>query len=479
MPASRPNYESDDELLSAYVDNELTSAERAAVEARLRTDERARQVVTELRAASEALQALPRAASPRDFAASVLGQIERERLAIEPPPVVTLPPVDEITEQGRRRGLIYVAAALAAAVMLMVLRPADQPPEPRQLAQGEPRRRLEAEPGAVQSKSEAAQLNEEKDAAAARPMATAPAPVPSPTSSQDADSSLARDRSSSTTPLEQQRMQSDLAATTAAAPATVPGAMPAAPAADAPLPAAPMSASGPASSDASGFGGLAEGSRLGGARRGAEAEVPAGRVEVYDVAATGDAAAAEFEQLLATHGIAIVDQPPARETTGAFFDALAGPREVAEADRQASAPVGAYLIEASPEQIAALAAALRADDGKFKLAEVKELSNISDAAVRLRATEGRGGFGGGGGRGGSEVQTNARAWRLSAPTVSSPATRDAEEQAATALAEQSAATTRYGNVQLATAGPQRALFVLQPEAATPTAPAAAAGEPQQ
>jgi anti-sigma factor RsiW len=44
-------HEFDDELLSAYLDNEVTAAERALVEERLRTDERARQVLDDLRTA--------------------------------------------------------------------------------------------------------------------------------------------------------------------------------------------------------------------------------------------------------------------------------------------------------------------------------------------------------------------------------------------------------------------------------------------
>jgi anti-sigma factor RsiW len=48
-------YDLDDELLSAYIDNELSAEERAAVEARLASDPAAQQLLHELRSVSQSV----------------------------------------------------------------------------------------------------------------------------------------------------------------------------------------------------------------------------------------------------------------------------------------------------------------------------------------------------------------------------------------------------------------------------------------
>lgn len=53
------NHLPQDELLSAYLDGELTAAEQAEVERLLATDPAARQLLDELRTLSATLQALP------------------------------------------------------------------------------------------------------------------------------------------------------------------------------------------------------------------------------------------------------------------------------------------------------------------------------------------------------------------------------------------------------------------------------------
>lgn len=68
--------------LSAYVDNELSGAERAEIERLLADSAEARAAVTELREIADALRSLPREPSPIDFAASV----RREGLAASESP---------------------------------------------------------------------------------------------------------------------------------------------------------------------------------------------------------------------------------------------------------------------------------------------------------------------------------------------------------------------------------------------------------
>ena len=65
-------HELDDELLSAYLDGELTDSERAAVEARLATDPAAQQLLHELRSVSQSVQAIPTAGLGRDLSDEIL-----------------------------------------------------------------------------------------------------------------------------------------------------------------------------------------------------------------------------------------------------------------------------------------------------------------------------------------------------------------------------------------------------------------------
>jgi hypothetical protein len=133
-------HEFDDELLSAYLDNEVTAAERALVEERLRTDERARQVLDDLRTASEAVKLL-RPRLSRDLTAAVLAEIERQDPAIDRARVLTIPvrEGDATSSSGSSgsRGLIWAGLAVAAALLLMVLRTEDQAPRGRRVASSE------------------------------------------------------------------------------------------------------------------------------------------------------------------------------------------------------------------------------------------------------------------------------------------------------------------------------------------------------
>lgn len=110
-------HEFDDELLSAYIDGELTDAERARVEARLEQDPAARQLLAELRDMSAALRAAPRQTLGRDLRKGVWQAVDKQDGADEP---VTIP-LQSVRGEHSRRGLVWAAAAIAAAVMLMLV----------------------------------------------------------------------------------------------------------------------------------------------------------------------------------------------------------------------------------------------------------------------------------------------------------------------------------------------------------------------
>lgn len=74
-----------DDLLSAYLDGELDERERRAVEARLERDPAARALLGELRGASAALRALPRASAPPGIAEGVRARMERDSLLSDAP----------------------------------------------------------------------------------------------------------------------------------------------------------------------------------------------------------------------------------------------------------------------------------------------------------------------------------------------------------------------------------------------------------
>jgi len=70
----------DDELLSAYLDDELAPEARARVEERLAADPQARQLLDELRSVSRAMRDLPHTVLETDLRESVLRRAERAML---------------------------------------------------------------------------------------------------------------------------------------------------------------------------------------------------------------------------------------------------------------------------------------------------------------------------------------------------------------------------------------------------------------
>ena len=95
-----------DELLSAYLDGELSTEERAAVDARLNSDAGARELLAELTSVSESLKELPQEKLGIDLRQKVL-----DRATVSPSPAT----IDTSTE----RRWIYAATAIAAALLLM------------------------------------------------------------------------------------------------------------------------------------------------------------------------------------------------------------------------------------------------------------------------------------------------------------------------------------------------------------------------
>ena len=104
-----PNPNLDDELLSGYIDGELTDEERAQVEQRLENDSSARAMVDDLRALSGKLKSLPRQRLDEDLRTAVLTQIGRRSVELPPARI------------SMARRLMWPAIAVAAALMLIFI----------------------------------------------------------------------------------------------------------------------------------------------------------------------------------------------------------------------------------------------------------------------------------------------------------------------------------------------------------------------
>ncbi|MHC4403610.1 MAG: zf-HC2 domain-containing protein [Planctomycetota bacterium] len=118
------------ELLSAYLDGELTAAEQAEVEQLLATTPAARQLVDQWRALRSRLQALPVQRAGRDLRAEVLRRVQSpEATGTDPPePQKNEPPRPESSRETtvlrrahRRRVLAWSGVAVSAAVLLLAL----------------------------------------------------------------------------------------------------------------------------------------------------------------------------------------------------------------------------------------------------------------------------------------------------------------------------------------------------------------------
>jgi len=125
----------ENELLSAYLDGELTAEEQARVEQLLAQNAAARQLLDELRALSATLQSLPARKLEEGLSGDVLRIAERRMLAESPEPgQAAEPSPGETTAETplwrmivRRalqpRNLLWPAIAVAAAILIMVMNP--------------------------------------------------------------------------------------------------------------------------------------------------------------------------------------------------------------------------------------------------------------------------------------------------------------------------------------------------------------------
>jgi anti-sigma factor RsiW len=123
-----------EELLSAYLDGELTADERARAERLLADSPQAQRILEEMRAVGTAVQRLPRLSLPTDFCLQVLRRAER-RMLEQPDP--SLPgaigknnagdlvrPAEEVPWSERvRRPMLYSILAASVAMVIVIFNP--------------------------------------------------------------------------------------------------------------------------------------------------------------------------------------------------------------------------------------------------------------------------------------------------------------------------------------------------------------------
>ena len=129
----------DEELLSAYLDGEVTAEEQARVERRLAEDAGYRQLHDDLRALRQHLEALPPHRLPADFAQSVLSAAERQMVApqraeaeLQESKSAAADQEAEVEPWKRRliRPLAWSGLIVAAAVLVMIFSQPEQRPGP-------------------------------------------------------------------------------------------------------------------------------------------------------------------------------------------------------------------------------------------------------------------------------------------------------------------------------------------------------------
>lgn len=115
-----PNFELVPEMLSAYLDNELTAPERVAVEARLAESEEWRAELEEVRAARTAVRGLTSRDAPAGFWDAVLAHVEADTEQHDRDDDSTPAPVVPLAERRPRRRVAWFAAAAAAVAGVVV-----------------------------------------------------------------------------------------------------------------------------------------------------------------------------------------------------------------------------------------------------------------------------------------------------------------------------------------------------------------------
>jgi hypothetical protein len=106
-----------DELLSAYLDGELSASQRSEVEDRLAANLTDRELLAELQALRQEVAALPRYQARRDFVDRVVAAATKAKAEQD----AANTPLEPVSSKRKRRAAYYVLPAIAAAAALLVM----------------------------------------------------------------------------------------------------------------------------------------------------------------------------------------------------------------------------------------------------------------------------------------------------------------------------------------------------------------------
>ncbi len=109
----------DPDMLSAYLDGELTAAERAAVDGRLESSAEWRNELAEVRTARDALRGLPARDAPAGFWDAVRAGVAADDEATDAGDVVV--PITAAPSHPRRRRWAWIAASAAAVAAVVAI----------------------------------------------------------------------------------------------------------------------------------------------------------------------------------------------------------------------------------------------------------------------------------------------------------------------------------------------------------------------
>ena len=110
------------DMLSAYLDGELTDAERAAVDAQLEASPEWRDELAEVRAARDALRGLPERDAPDGFWDAVHAHVVADVDADDADEDIVVP-ITAARSSRRRWGWVAASAAAVAAVVAVIVVP--------------------------------------------------------------------------------------------------------------------------------------------------------------------------------------------------------------------------------------------------------------------------------------------------------------------------------------------------------------------
>lgn len=389
MSDKESKFELDDELVSAYLDGELSPEDRAAVEGRLAAEPAAERLLHELRCVSQDVQSLPQEKLGNQVSESVIRRAQeakpRKPAAADTKTVASCQASSDSGDRlaaisffGTKRAWIWASLALAAGLLIMIIQSGDRPESKlppiaqrnQPLATDQPsaenadRSRRDLTISAAPEAPPSATLATENQAKekGRSPAAVAPSPTFDRLSDRAKKSEAPGPPLSTASPtLNKDKVdsQSNAGPDLAAAPAG--------------QASADRYATPPQTTDGVSAAGGARG-MIAGSQKPEQTDQDEPRLVVHVIATHEALQKKSFDQLLARHSIEFEPQLPTQEPNSSGRAAENKIKELAakpRSDKAAGSPnVDMVLVEATPQAIAACLQGLKQDSHDYLAVEV-------------------------------------------------------------------------------------------------------------